>query len=689
MKVLKYFLSAILIVATIWSCTDEDFGSLDFLSTATPPTNVSALFKVTQDNTGLVSIAPTGEGAVYFEVKYGDATSSVARVAPGKLVNHTYAEGNYTVTISAYGITGSKTEVTKDLVVSFQTPEFGTDPIIANDAAKSKKVNVTVPNDTKYAVFFEVYFVENGVETIKSANVGDTVSYQYANAGLYTIKVVLKGAAIATVEFIVTDFEVTEILQPINSAPTQPGRVATDYISIFSNAYTNVAGSDFNPFWWQNTIYTAFDLNGDAMLQYSNLNYQGIQIGTAQNVTSMETLHIDVWSAVANNVKFFPLPVGIAAENEKFYTLNLLADQWNSFDIPLSYFTDQGLALDNIHQFKFEGTGTIFVDNIYFYKAPSVPSILAGSWKLAPIAYALKVGPTYGSGDWWGNSAADVTTRACLFDDEYVFANDGSFKNMLGGSTWIEGWQGTEGCGTPVAPHNGTVSSSFFYDETAGKLTITGKGAYLGIPKPYSGGELSTPANAPDSITYDVMLSNNNNTMTLVLYYGAGFWTFELVREVSPIVGNWKLAPEAGALAVGPALGNYSWWGNSAGDVTTRACLFDDEYVFAANGSFSNVQDGSTWIEGWQGVEGCGTPVAPHNGSAIATYSYNETEGTVTVTGTGAYLGLPKPYNGGELSSPANAPGSITYDVAFSDGGNTMTLVLFYGSGYWSFKLVK
>ncbi|MDF1550721.1 MAG: hypothetical protein P1P88_23060, partial [Bacteroidales bacterium] len=80
---------------------------------------------------------------------------------------------------------------------------------------------------------------------------------------------------------------------------------------------------------------------------------------------------------------------------------------------------------------------------------------------------------------------------------------------------------------------------------------------------------------------------------------------------------------------------------------------------------------------------------APHNGSAIATYSYNETEGTVTVTGTGAYLGLPKPYNGGELSSPANAPGSITYDVAFSDGGNTMNLVLFYGSGYWSFKLVK
>ena len=101
MKALKYILSTILLITAIWSCTKDEFGNIDFLSTAGAPTNVSALFKVTQDNTGLVSIAPTGEGAVYFEVKYGDATSSVARVAPGKLVNHTYAEGNYTVTISA------------------------------------------------------------------------------------------------------------------------------------------------------------------------------------------------------------------------------------------------------------------------------------------------------------------------------------------------------------------------------------------------------------------------------------------------------------------------------------------------------------------------------------------------------------------------------------------------------------
>ena len=40
----------------------------------------------------------------------------------------------------------------------------------------------------------------------------------------------------------------------------------------------------------------------------------------------------------------------------------------------------------------------------------------------------------------------------------------------------------------------------------AGTITITGKGAYLGVPKPFNGGVLTNPADAPDSITYDVEL---------------------------------------------------------------------------------------------------------------------------------------------------------------------------------------
>ena len=108
--------------------------------------------------------------------------------------------------------------------------------------------------------------------------------------------------------------------------------------------------------------------------------------------------------------------------------------------------------------------------------------------------------------------------------------------------------------------------------------------------------------------------------------------------KTSPLIGSWKLAPEAGAFGVGPALNDLSWWSNLSSDVTTRACLFDDDYVFGTDGSFQNVLGTQTWLDPWQGTdpEACGAPVAPHNGTANATYTYDETAGTITINGTGA-----------------------------------------------------
>lgn len=153
--------------------------------------------------------------------------------------------------------------------------------------------------------------------------------------------------------------------------------------------------------------------------------------------------------------------------------------------------------------------------------------------------------------------------------------------------------------------------------------------------------------------------------------------------------GTWKVSPQAGALGVGPSQGNISWWSNSLADVTTRACFFDDEYIFNANGTFNNVVGTQTWIEGWQGGgDACGTPVAPHNGSNSATWTYNSTENTITLTGVGAYLGLPKAYNGGELTTPANAPASITYTVS-SFSASLITLDIAINGGWWRFVLAK
>ena len=153
--------------------------------------------------------------------------------------------------------------------------------------------------------------------------------------------------------------------------------------------------------------------------------------------------------------------------------------------------------------------------------------------------------------------------------------------------------------------------------------------------------------------------------------------------------GTWKLSPQAGALGVGPTQGDIGWWSNSIGDLTVRNCLFDDTYVFNANGTFSNVLGASTWLEAWQGTpDACGTPVFPHNGSNAATWSVNTTNNTITLTGVGAYLGLPKVYNGGQLTSPSGAPASITYKITTITSA-LLTLDIQHNDGWWRFKFTK
>lgn len=158
---------------------------------------------------------------------------------------------------------------------------------------------------------------------------------------------------------------------PAGAAPT-PGQNEADVISIYSDAYTDVAGTDFFPDWGQSTTYDEIDLMGDAAIKYGNLNYQGIAIGSTIDASSLDKIHIDVWSDDYATLPFFLISVG---SGEKSVNLNLVENQWNSIDILLSDFTDQGLTVNDIFQFKFdvqpENGGTIYVDNIYFYSESS------------------------------------------------------------------------------------------------------------------------------------------------------------------------------------------------------------------------------------------------------------------------------------------------------------------------------
>nr|WP_315149798.1 hypothetical protein [uncultured Flavobacterium sp.] len=373
MRKIHYIISLFVLAVTL-GCTDDN-SSVD-LDAIAAPTNISALATVTQDNTGKVTFLPKGEGVTQYEIYFGDGTTAPAFVNPGQTVTHVYKEGVYQSKIVGTTLNGKRTEVTQEVVVSFKAPE-NLEVVITNDLAVSKKVTVTATAD--FALFYDVYFGEAGKPDPISANNGASVSYVYQAAGVYKIRVVSKSAAIKTTEY-TEDFTVTLVLKPSASAPAPPNRQAGDVISLYSSKYTDVAGTNFFPDWGQagqGSSWTEFNLSGDKMLNYINLSYQGIELasGTSVNVSGMEFIHMDVWTADLAKIETSLIS---KTSGEKPVVKDLTANQWTSIDIPISAFTSQGLTVADIFQLKFVGTpwagGSVFIDNIYFYKVPAVVS---------------------------------------------------------------------------------------------------------------------------------------------------------------------------------------------------------------------------------------------------------------------------------------------------------------------------
>ena len=164
--------------------------------------------------------------------------------------------------------------------------------------------------------------------------------------------------------------------QPSSGAPNPPSRNASDVVSLFSEAYTNVGGTDWFPFWGQSTIVTDVLIAGNPTKKYETFNYQGVQFASAVNASSMTNLHVDIWTADCTAFDFYLINTSPSTVEQKV-TLTPTLSGWNSFDIDLSQYTT--IALNNIGQFKLVGTPfgscTVYLDNIYFWKSANTPTI--------------------------------------------------------------------------------------------------------------------------------------------------------------------------------------------------------------------------------------------------------------------------------------------------------------------------
>ena len=170
----------------------------------------------------------------------------------------------------------------------------------------------------------------------------------------------------------------------------------------------------------------------------------------------------------------------------------------------------------------------------------------------------------------------------------------------------------------------------------------------------------------------------------------------------------WKLNPAAGALSVGSFKGGGDFFATGEADIMGRSCAFDDEFEFTDMGGFNYDATGQVFAEPYMGVvdagcinEGDLTGGAEAWASGMHTYTVEEAAGDdpafITVKGTGAFIALPKAFNGGEHAdaSTIQVDGEIRYEVLnYVNGvdGEILQITLDISEGqvggaWWTFTL--
>lgn len=167
----------------------------------------------------------------------------------------------------------------------------------------------------------------------------------------------------------VTGCEVTNST-PLAAAPENPAEAPThnadDVISLFSDDYNNIDTIDYNPNWGQATQVTQVQIQGNTVLKYAGLNYQGTDYeNNKQDVSDYDFLHIDYWTANAQSLELYLISPG---PQETPATIDVVTGSWQRLAIPLSTYAGV-VNLANTFQLKVTGSGDVYLDNIYFSKA--------------------------------------------------------------------------------------------------------------------------------------------------------------------------------------------------------------------------------------------------------------------------------------------------------------------------------
>ncbi|APU68292.1 PKD domain-containing protein [Christiangramia flava] len=241
MKIFRLLMVLFISALCFTACEDEEITNYAFQDVSAPA-NVTADFDIAQDDSGTVTITPSGEGAQTFQVYFGDEENETpTEIAAGETISYTYGEGEYLVRIVAVGSTGLTSEFNQRLVIAFKAPE-NLQVNIDQDASNPATINISATAD--YATMYDVYFGDAEDEEPTQLMPDETITYTYAAPGTYTVRVVAKGAGVATTETTV-EVVVPEANDPVKLPITYDVPTVNYALGTFNGASFEVVDNPF------------------------------------------------------------------------------------------------------------------------------------------------------------------------------------------------------------------------------------------------------------------------------------------------------------------------------------------------------------------------------------------------------------------------------------------------------------
>ena len=195
----KNILKKIIVIFTlagIVSCQDAD--ELNNVQVS-QPSNLSVDLNITQNNSGLVTITPSGNNVTEFTVDPGDGSEVSQAFQPGNSVENVYEEGNYNVTVNGFNVNGDSTSISQELVVSFLPPE---NLEVEITKAADDPFTINIEASATNAAGFEVLFGdEQDGEDATSFMADDIISHTYESVGTYDLTVTALSGGEATTTY--------------------------------------------------------------------------------------------------------------------------------------------------------------------------------------------------------------------------------------------------------------------------------------------------------------------------------------------------------------------------------------------------------------------------------------------------------------------------------------------------------